>query len=368
MIAMRIIVAVDSFKGTLSSSGISKIIKETYEPRGHEVTTFPISDGGEGFVTAIKSFYQKDAITIPTIGPLGDPIYASYVIHDACAFIELSSVVGLTTIHKNRLNPLRTSTFGLGLLVRDAITKGATTIVLGLGGSATNDAGAGMLQALGVEFYAHGKSISEPINGNIIANITSFDTKAMDHLIKGVTFDLANDVKNPLLGTDGCANIYAEQKGADKNMRDLLEQHMTSYANIVEAHFKDTFRFRFGAGAAGGFGFGAMAFLNARIMSGIDYMINLLDIESTIRETDLVIVGEGRLDQQTLFGKAPYGIAKLAKRHNKKVIGIFGISDYETDTTFMDEIHVVVPKYADIETSMNHPAAALKTMLEHIKV
>ncbi len=365
---MKIIAAVDSFKGTLSSVDISHILKMHYEKENHQVVSIPISDGGEGFVDAIQSFYQEEIIVVDTFGPLGDDIKASYIMHDDIAFIELSSVSGINKIEKKRLNPMQTTTYGLGLLVLDAIHKGAKKIVLGLGGSATNDAGAGMLQALGVKFYRDYQEIREAINGNLLAYITSFDTSKMDAIIKDVSFEMASDVKNPLLGDDGCAHIYAEQKGANQDMQTLLETHMHHYANIVENHFGVKHRFDEGAGAAGGFGFGAMAFLNAKIHSGIDYMINLLDIESYIADADVVIVGEGKLDKQTLFGKAPYGIAKIAKKHGKRVIGVFAVSETKVDSKFLDEIYVIVPKYADQEFSMNKPKVALEKMLKDIKV
>lgn len=365
---MKIIIAVDSFKGTLSSVDISHIVKSHYEKAGHQVLSIPISDGGEGFVDAIENFYQDELIVVDTYGPLGDSTQSTYLIHDKIAFIELSSVSGLNKIEKHRLNPLQTSTYGLGLLVRDAIMKGAQKIVLGLGGSATNDAGAGMLQALGVKFYHKDALINETINGKLLNQITSFDTKHMDELIKGVTFEMASDVKNPLLGDNGCAYIYSEQKGASIEVRDRLETYMTQYADVIEKHFNQSYRYNAGAGAAGGFGFGAMAFFNAKIHSGIDYIIDLLDIESYIEDADVVFVGEGKLDKQTLFGKAPYGIAKIAKKHHKKVIGIFAISDKVDEIKFLDEIHVIVPTYADQVTSMNHPEEALKKMLDNIEV
>ncbi|MFP4177639.1 MAG: glycerate kinase [Acholeplasmataceae bacterium] len=365
---MKILVAVDSFKGTLSSVDISHLIKRFYSDKDCQVEAMPISDGGEGFVDAINDFYREKPQKIVTLGSLGDPIEASYIIHDGVAFIELSNVNGLNKIDETRMNPLETTTYGLGLVVKDAIAKGSKRIVIGLGGSATNDAAAGLVQALGVRFYDHDRPISDAINGNLVGSITGFDTSELDELIENVSFVMASDVKNPLLGQDGCAHIYARQKGATERMQNILEQNMTRYADVVEKHFERTYRFVPGAGAAGGFGFGAMAFLKADIHSGIDYMIRLLDIEEKIKESDVVIVGEGRLDRQTRYGKAPYGIARLAKKHQKRVIGIFAVSEDLRDIEFLDDVHVIVPKYADLETSLSDPKRALRNMLEHIKV
>jgi glycerate 2-kinase len=365
---MNILVAVDSFKGTLSSVDIAHIIKKFYQNRNYEVESMPISDGGEGFVDAINDFYHEEPKTTLTLGSLGDPIASSYIIHEGVAFIELSSVNGLNKIDETRMNPLETTTYGLGLLVKDAISKGARKIVIGLGGSATNDAAAGLVQALGVRFYNHDQPITDAINGNLLGSITRFDTSALDELTKDVTFIMASDVENPLLGKDGCANIYAKQKGATEHMQHILEANMTRYADVVEEHFEQTYRHMPGAGAAGGCGFGAMAFLKADVSSGIDYMIQLLDIEKKILASDVVIVGEGRLDRQTRFGKAPYGIAKLAKKHQKRVIGVFAVSEESKDIEYMDEVHVIVPKYADLQTSLSNPIRALTNMLERIKV
>jgi glycerate kinase len=365
---MNIIVAVDSFKGTLSSLEISHLLKLHFEKQGHHVLPIPISDGGEGFVDAIDYLFNNGLITVDTYGPLQDAIQANYIKYQDIAFIELSSVSGLNKIDKSRLNPLETSTYGLGLLVLDAIDQGAKKIVLGLGGSATNDGGAGMLQALGVKFYHNEELILEPMSGKLLSKITSFDTAALDQKIKGISFELASDVKNLLLGSDGCAHIYAKQKGANQKMRSKLEINMTHFADVVENHYDQTYRFFEGAGAAGGFGFGAMAFLNAKIHSGIDYMIDLLNLDSYIKTSDIVIVGEGKLDKQTSFGKAPYGIAKIAKKYNKKVIGIFAVSEGIREANYLDEVHVIVPKYASVEFSMNEPKKALIKMLNDIEV
>lgn len=365
---MKIIVAVDSFKGTLTSIEIASILKEYYEKLDHEVISIPISDGGEGFLDAIQTFHNEQLIHVKTMGPLQDETDASYIIHEDTAFLELSNVCGLNKIAKERLNPLETTTYGLGLLVKDAIEKGAKKIVLGLGGSSTNDAGAGMMQALGVQFYHSDVLITEKMNGRLLKEVTSFETKDIESLIQGVSFKMASDVKNPLLGKSGSAFMYAGQKGANKAMKETLEDHMTHFAKVVENYFKESFKNEPASGAAGGFGFGARAFLNAKINSGIDYIIELLEIEDHIKNADLVIVGEGKLDQQTLFGKAPFGIAKIAKKYNKKVIAIAAINDGKNDKTLVDEIYAIVPKYTDEKTSLANPRESLKKMLKEIVI
>lgn len=365
---MKIIVAVDSFKGTLSSIDIAHLLKDHYEKDGHQVLSIPISDGGEGFVDAIQEFYNEQLLSIITYGPLGNVTEAHYLIHNDVAFIELSSVSGLNKIDKSMLNPLQTSTYGMGLLVLDAINNGAKKIIIGLGGSATNDAGTGMLQAMGVKFYRGNIEILEPMNGSLLDEISTFDDRHLKELIKDVSFEIASDVKNPLLGENGCAFVYSEQKGADQIMQILLEKKMDFFANTVEQFYNKKFRDIQGAGAAGGVGFGAMAFLNAKIHSGIDYIINLLDIEKYIKDADLVFVGEGKLDKQTKFGKAPYGIAKIAKKYQRKVIGIFAIKGIIEETDLFDSTYVIVPDYASEIESLEKPKNALEKMLKNIEV
>lgn len=365
---MNIVIAVDSFKGTLSSLTISEIVKKHYERQGHQVISIPISDGGEGFVESIQHFYRIEPLIVTSLGPLKDQIEAEYILKDEIAFIELCSTSGLSKITEDRLNPLKTSTYGLGILIHKAIKQGATKIILGVGGSATNDGGAGMVQALGVDFYHHDELLEEPLNGELIGKITHFDTTRLIKNIKGVEFQIASDVKNPLLGRNGCSNIYAGQKGANREQIEVLEEHMQSYADVVENYYKENLKSKEGAGAAGGVGFAALAFLKAKIHSGIDFMIELLEIEKQIEKADLVIVGEGKLDHQTIYGKAPIGIAKIAKKHQKKVIGIFALADDLVTESFIDEIHTIVPKYATIEESLSQPALYLEKMIENIKL
>jgi glycerate 2-kinase len=365
---MKIIVAVDSFKGTMSSKEISSIIKARYHDPSYHVEPIPISDGGEGFLDVLTQFYNEPLSFFETVGPLNHPIVAPYLLHGHTAYIELAQVSGLDKIKKDELNPLKTSTYGLGLLVKEAILKGALKIVLGIGGSATNDGGAGFLQALGVKFYHHDTLIESPMTGETLAQITRFDDRELKQLTQTIDFELATDVTNPLLGFQGSTHVYAPQKGADESIKQTLEENMTHYASIVEETYQTVTRFQEGAGAAGGFGFGAMTFLKARVHRGIEYIIHLLHLEQKIQEADIVFVGEGRFDDQTAYGKAPYGIAKIAKKYGKKVIGIFATSDDNVRFDWMDETYVIVPKYADQITSMEHPETALKSMLNHIKV
>ncbi len=365
---MKICVAVDAFKGSLTSIQIGKIIKTFYKKKGFEVKIIPISDGGEGFVEAISHSFNADVEKVKTVGPLGKKTKGFYVLHEQTAFIEISNICGLVKMKKDKLNPLYTTTYGLGVIIKDAILKGAKRIVLGLGGSATNDGGVGMLQALGVKFYNKNTLITQPMNGYLMGNVTDYNDQSLKQLIKGVSFEIASDVKNPLLGKQGATFTYAKQKGADINTINKLETNMKDYALLVEDKKNKTFKEQQGAGSAGGLGFASLAFLDAKLYSGINYVINLLEIEKKIKTCDVVFVGEGSLDRQTAYGKAPEGISVLAKKHQKKVIGIFALNEENIKINSVDEHYVMVPKYANKYVSFHQPKRVLKNMLKDIKL
>ena len=363
---MNILVAMNAFKGTLSSVDVNEIVKNHLESLNHKVWTMPISDGGDGFLDAISQGLEGSFIEVESFDPLNRTIKEKIFMIKDKAYIELAKVSGLNLLSKEEQNPLNTSTYGLGLMIKQAIYKGAKHIYIGAGGSATHDCGIGMLQALGVRFYHHGKMIEERLSGKHLSLITSFDLSYLEDLIEHIDFEVVTDVKNTLLGDQGAAHIYAKQKGASKDDLILLEKATIHFADIVEGYKKEKFRDTEGSGAAGGIGFGFVSFLDATLHPGIEFMIDLLHIEEAIKKVDLIIVGEGKLDQQTIYGKAPYGIAKIAKKHQKKVIGIFAIKDDLKEDDFLDQAYVIVPKYASNHQSMNAPKQALLKMLKNI--
>lgn len=365
---MNIVIAVDSFKGTISSIELSKLIANKFNHGKNNIKTFPISDGGEGFVDAIKTFYNIDSEHCYVPGPLLKETKAEYLLYDEVALVELNSASGIMLLKETELNPLKTTTYGFGLLIKNAIDKGAKKIVFGLGGSATNDGGAGMLQALGAKFYSNNELLKSPINGNDLGKITKIEFNDLIETIKDITFEVALDVSNPLLGEFGATHVFSAQKGANINQTKLLEKNMENYANIVEKTINKKIRDEKGTGAAGGVGFAARAVLNAKFVLGIDYIIDLFEIESVIKEADLVIVGEGRLDKQSKYGKAPLGIAKIAKKYNKKVIGLFGSKENVDVSEYIDEVYTVVPNYATQKESIKNPIINFKKMLDDIKL
>ncbi len=363
---MNILVVMNAFKGTLTSNDVNHIIENHLISLNHRVITKPISDGGDGFLDAISKSIEGDFVEIDTFDPLNRSIKESFYMNKDKAYIELAKVSGLSLLTKDEKNPLYTSTYGLGVMIKQAIFKGVKHICIGIGGSATHDGGVGMLQALGVRFFDHGNLIEDHLCGYKLNQITSFDLTNLEDLIEKIDIEVVTDVTNPLLGHTGAAYIYAKQKGASIADVDYLEHATKHFADIVENHMGNKFRDIKGTGAAGGIGFGLISFLNATLHSGIDYVVGLLKIEDEIKKADIVIVGEGKLDKQTTYGKAPYGVAKIARKHQKKVIGIFASKEDISDADFLDETYVIVPKYAPIEMSINQPQQALLKVLKDI--
>jgi glycerate kinase len=365
---MDILVAIDSFKGTISSVELTTIITDHLSKQGHRVINHPISDGGEGFIDSLALHYKKNFETFHGVGPLMDALDVSYLTMNDTAYLELSQTAGITLIPKSAYNPLKTSTYGLGLLIKEVIVKGYKNIVVGLGGSATNDGGAGMLQAMGAQFYHQGSLILSPMNGETLGMVESIDLSQLAILTKDVTFVIASDVKNLLLGQFGASHVFAKQKGATSDDVIKLESNVNHYAKLIEESTKKISHNTPGSGAAGGVGFAFLCCLNAKLYSGIDVIMDLLGLDDAIKSSDLVIVGEGKLDEQTMFGKAPYGIAMRAKKYHKKVIGLFGQAHENLIYDFMDSMHTIVPKYASLCDALEHPKETFINMLKDVKI
>ena len=319
---MKILVAIDSFKGSLSSLEAGLAVKDGLKGLC-DVVVKPIADGGEGSVEALADALGATYIDAITQDPLGVKILARYALIKDLAILEMASASGLTLINEKQRNPLKTSTYGFGLLIKDAISKGARKFIIGIGGSATNDAGTGMLSALGFEFYDENGDLLAGIGENL-AKIFKISTQNSLKELKQCEFLIACEVDNPLFGKNGAAYVYAPQKGADGRMVKELDDGLKSFANAVKAHF-DTEHYKLkGAGAAGGLGFGFVSFLNAKLRPGIDIITDEIGLEDEIKKADLVITGEGKMDFQSSMGKTPTGVAKLAKKHKKPVIALAG--------------------------------------------
>lgn len=324
---MKVLIAIDSFKGSLTSmqagqaaaSGIKRVYPEA------ETMVRPIADGGEGTVNALVDGMGGEMQVIQVTGPLGQAVDAEYGIISSSktAIIEMSAAAGITLVPDKERNPLNTTTYGVGEMIIDAIKKGCRNFIVGIGGSATNDGGVGMLQALGFGFWnKEGAAISLGGKGlGELAHIT--DDKALPEL-KECTFHIACDVTNPLCGPKGCSAIYGPQKGADAAMIEQMDQWLLDYSELVKKIRPDADKDFPGAGAAGGIGYAFLSFLNGQLKNGIDLILRETRLEQYIKQADIVITGEGRLDAQTTMGKAPSGIASIAKKYDKPVIGFAG--------------------------------------------
>ncbi|HFU6637460.1 TPA: glycerate kinase [Streptococcus agalactiae] len=324
---MKVVVAIDSLKGSLSSLEAGNAIKESINEviSGADVEVHPLADGGEGTVEALTLGMGGTIETIPVKGPLGEKVHASYGIipQRQLAIIEMAAAAGITLIATEERNPLHTTNYGVGEMIKDAISKGCRHFIIGIGGSATNDGGAGMLQALGYALLdKDNQEISLGAQG--LADLKSISTDKVIEELKECDFKIACDVTNPLCGAQGCSSIFGPQKGADEDMITKMDTWLSNYATLATSVSEKADATIEGTGAAGGLGFAFLAFTNATLEPGIDIILSEINIEKAISEADLVVTGEGRLDGQTVMGKAPIGVAKLAKKYGKKVVAFSG--------------------------------------------
>lgn len=324
---MRYLIAMDAFKGSLSSLQAGAAVAEAIGllDANAQVTVRPLADGGEGTVEAISSGLSGQMIEISVAGPLQDPVLAKYCIlpEKQTAVIEMAAAAGLTLVPPEQRNPLETTTCGVGELIKDAISRGCRHFLIGIGGSATNDGGFGMLQALGYEFLnRNGDPI--PLGAKGLADLADIRTDRVIPELSECTFRIACDVNNPLCGENGCSAVFGPQKGATPDAIAHMDRWLQNYAALATKISNRANANHPGAGAAGGLGFAFLSFTNATLESGVKIILDETQLEQHIENADIVITGEGRLDAQTAMGKAPIGVAKLAKMHGKKVIAFSG--------------------------------------------
>lgn len=328
---MKVVVAIDSFKGSLSSMEAGQAIEEGVKCvyQNAEVVVRPLADGGEGTVEALVEGMGGIFVTKEVTGPLGEKVEATYGIIESkddlskTAIIEMSAAAGITLVPEESRNPMNTTTYGVGELILDAIERGCRHFIVGIGGSATNDGGVGMLQALGYDFLTReGKSIS--YGGNGLRELARIEETNVHPMLKECTFKVACDVTNPLCGENGSSAIFGPQKGATPEMVQELDQLLLHYAELSKKINANADRFYPGTGAAGGMGFAFLTYTNATLESGIQIVLTETKLEELIITADVVVTGEGRLDGQTALGKAPIGVASLAKKHQKKVLAFAG--------------------------------------------
>lgn len=324
---MKVVIAIDSLKGSLSSMEAGEAIREGIKRVDHDasIKICPLADGGEGTVEALANGMGGTLLEANVTGPLGRPVNCTYgIIKDTkTAIIEMSGAAGITLVPDKEKNPLHTTTYGVGEVIKDAILKGCRRFIVGIGGSATNDGGVGMLQALGYEFLdASGKQI--PFGAIGLSKLDSISDINVIPELNECEFHIACDVTNTLCGDHGCSAIYGPQKGATPSMILEMDQWLSSYATKAREKFPKANPKQAGTGAAGGMGFAFLTFTNAVLESGIKIILEETKLEEHLKDADLVITGEGRLDGQTAMGKAPIGVARLGKKYNKTVIALAG--------------------------------------------
>lgn len=324
---MKITVAIDSFKGSLTSVEAGNAVKRAAERviPGCEVCVRPLADGGEGTVEALFSGLGGEMVSVSVTGPHGRTVDAEYCIlpDKKTAVIEMAAAAGITFVSGEEKNPLNTTTFGVGEMIKDAILRGCRRFIVGIGGSATNDGGIGMLSALGFEFLDKGGKSVE-IYGRGLENLACIKTNKVMPRLADCSFSVACDVKNVLCGEFGCSAVYGPQKGATPKISADMDKWLCNYANVAKTVSDKADENYEGVGAAGGLGFAFRTFLNAELESGIEIILRETRLEDYIKDADLVITGEGRLDSQTVMGKAPIGVASLAKKYGKRVIAFSG--------------------------------------------
>ncbi|WP_336776679.1 glycerate kinase [Paenibacillus sp. MMO-58] len=353
---MKIVIAPDSFKGSLSAASAAEAIAQGIRrcAPDADIVKLPIADGGEGTLDSLLAATSGERITVNATGPLGASVSASYGIIGQTAVVEMAEASGLCLLTEEQRDPSLTTTYGTGELIRHALDLGCRRFLLTVGGSATNDGGTGMLQALGMRLLdRQGKPV--PPGGGALADIAAIDDSLWDPRIAESSFVIATDVQNPLIGEQGAARVFGPQKGASPEKVDQLEQGMTVWANLIEAKTGIRLHDRPGAGAAGGLCGAYLAFFPASVRRGIDVVLEHVHLEEHLNGADLVITGEGRIDHQTASGKAPMGVAQLAKKNGVPAIALAGFVGPGMDVLHAEGI-------SSVHSIMNTPMTLREAM------
>lgn len=341
---MKIVIAPDSFKESLSADKCAQAIKAGFADvfPDAEYVCLPIADGGEGTVEAMVAATGGRVIHLEVTGPMGSPVRGFYGLtgEGNTAIIEMAAASGLMLVAPDARNPMVASSYGTGELIRHVLDTGVRHIILGIGGSATVDGGMGMAQALGVRFLDAQGNVLEA-RGETLAQLARIDMANRDSRLAECEIEVACDVDNPLTGPRGAAAVFGPQKGATPAMVEALEQGLVNYANVLQKLTGLDLSQRPGGGAAGGMGIGASVFLGATLKPGIDIVLKAVKLEQAVEQASLVITGEGRIDSQTAGGKAPVGVASIARQHNVPVIGIAGVLGDGVEVVHQHGIDVV---------------------------
>lgn len=324
---MKVVVAMDSFKGSLTSleagnaakAGILAAIPDAM------VVVKPLADGGEGTADVLMEELGGERIPVKVTGPMKTLVntYYGYVHTSQTAILEMAGAAGITLVSENEKNPMAATTFGVGEMIKDALDRGCRDFIIGIGGSATNDGGIGMLKALGYQFLtAEGEDAGE--GGQALGRIAAIRTEDVDPRLMDCRFRIACDVRNPLCGMEGATYVYGAQKGVTEEMKEALDQAMAHYAEVTAIALGEDHSHDSGSGAAGGMGFAFLSYLGAELVPGIELILDVIGLESELADADIVVTGEGRLDYQTAMGKTPAGVARIAKQYDKMVLAFAG--------------------------------------------
>ncbi|WP_179031070.1 glycerate kinase family protein [Paenibacillus kribbensis] len=338
------VLAPDSFKESMTAKEVciamEKGLRKVYPTANY--VHIPMADGGEGTVQSLVDATGGQLRYLEVTGPLGEPVTAAYGLlgDGTTAAIEMASASGIHLVNKDNKNPLKTTTYGTGELIRECLNQGIRKIIIGIGGSATNDGGTGMAEALGVRFLdAKGNTL--PRGGDSLGELASIDISSLDARLQQVQLIVACDVTNPLCGEHGASHVFGPQKGATPEMVQQLDANLAHYADVVKRQLGKDVRDLPGAGAAGGLGAGLLIFTQASLQKGIEIVIEYTGLKQKLAKADIVFTGEGGIDFQTKFGKTPYGVAQAAKQSGKKVIAVAGYVGEGIDTLYQEGIDAV---------------------------
>ena len=324
---MKVVIAIDSLKGSLSSMEAGMAIKDgilAAKPDA-EVIVKPLADGGEGTTDALIEGMNGERIDLTVTGPMHTPVdaYYGYLKDTNTAVMEMASAAGITLVPDSEKNPLLATSYGVGEMINDAIQRGCRNFIIGIGGSVTNDGGIGMLKALGVRFLDENDEDAGE-GGQALSKVARIDVSGMNPLLKECHIQVACDVNNPLCGENGSTYVYGPQKGVTEDMKKTLDEAMAHFARVTSETLENDYLNTPGAGAAGGLGYAFLAYTGAALTPGIELILDAVGLEEELSGADVVVTGEGRLDFQTAMGKAPVGVARLAKKYNAKVIAFAG--------------------------------------------
>ena len=369
---MKVVVAIDSFKDSLSSIEAGQAVKAgvlAAHPDANVIIK-PLADGGEGTTDAFIEGLGGQRIDLIVTGPMGSPVscYYGYLEKDKTAIIEMASASGITLVPAHQKNPLTASTHGVGEMILHALEKGCRHFIIGIGGSATNDAGIGMLKALGYSFLdEQGLDVGE--GAQALGKVASIDAKNRHPLLDDCQFRIACDVTNPLCGENGATYIYGPQKGVTEAQKESLDQDMAHFADVTETTLNCAYKNYPGAGAAGGLGFAFLSYLHASLSPGVELILDAINLSDALNDADIVVTGEGQLDRQTAMGKAPVGVAKLAKAHGAKVLAFSGSVTKEAvacNQAGIDAFFPILRRIVTLEEAME-PSTARSNMTASVE-